>query len=578
MQLKNLKMRKKLLLSHCSIIAISIIVIMILLFNISNIEKKIDGIYTGPFQNMASIHEVRYGLVDLQRALNRLMLEGEGGGVQSQQYTSFKTTMEKDVSQVKSALAKLEQHLLTIENKQQLKKIQDTVTEGEKVREQLVKLLEDEDYESAFDLNYGTYLPIVDEIKELSEILENMISETANEYVTTAKQGSLFSIILGVIITGIGLLISFIITAVVTKIIMEPVRQITDAAQEMYKGDMKASKLITYESKDELGSLADCMRGTMNNLDDYIDEISSTLVQIAKGDLTQSSDEITNFLGDFANIKESFVFILKHFNSTLADIQNASRKVDSGSTEISKAAQSLSEGTTEQAGALEELTATIETVTKMAKDSADKTQKAYENVKKSAQEAEDGSKQMERLTEEMQRITVISKEIENIITAIEDIASQTNLLSLNASIEAARAGEAGRGFAVVADQIGKLASDSAQSAVTTRELIIKTLEEIEKGNGITVKTSKAFEKVINDMREFAEVAQTTNETAESQAIALQQVEHGIEQISNVVQTTATAAEESSSISEELSEEANRLDKLVRRFKLYDGEQTEEFED
>ena len=73
------------------------------------------------------------------------------------------------------------------------------------------------------------------------------------------------------------------------------------------------------------------------------------------------------------------------------------------------------------------------------------------------------------------------EKIGEIIVQIEDIASQTNLLSLNASIEAARAGEAGKGFAVVADQIGKLAADSADSAAETKELISKTVQEIEKG-------------------------------------------------------------------------------------------------
>ena len=90
-----------------------------------------------------------------------------------------------------------------------------------------------------------------------------------------------------------------------------------------------------------------------------------------------------------------------------------------------------------------------------------------------------------------------SQEIQNIIGSIEEIASQTNLLSLNASIEAARAGEAGKGFAVVADQIGKLAGDSAQAAVNTRDLIEKSLQEIENGNQITEKTVAALNRFLN---------------------------------------------------------------------------------
>lgn len=174
---------------------------------------------------------------------------------------------------------------------------------------------------------------------------------------------------------------------------------------------------------------------------------------------------------------------------------------------------------------------------------------------------------MNVLLTEMEHITEISKEIGNIITDIEDIASQTNLLALNASIEAARAGEAGKGFAVVADQIGKLAADSAKSAVNTRDLIDKTLVEIQRGNSVTITTAEAFNQIISDMDSFAEMAENTMEKANAQA-SLEQVGQGIEQLSGVVQSTAASSEENTAISINLSEGADKMNERVNRFKLF----------
>lgn len=167
----------------------------------------------------------------------------------------------------------------------------------------------------------------------------------------------------------------------------------------------------------------------------------------------------------------------------------------------------------------------------------------------------------------MERITDTSKEIENIIAAIEDIASQTNLLSLNASIEAARAGEAGRGFAVVADQIGKLAADSALSAVTIRELISKSLAEIETGNRIVENTLESISTVLANMEAFAGMASGAAEASKIQVDMLKQIEGGIEQISDVVQNNSAAAQETSAISEELSAQSVSLDEMVTKFVL-----------
>lgn len=306
----------------------------------------------------------------------------------------------------------------------------------------------------------------------------------------------------------------------------------------------------------------------MGILADYVSEISREVKAIAQGDLTRNGDDITDFLGDFSELKTSLLYILKRFNSTLTEISNLAEQVSSNSSEVENASKSLADGATEQAGVIEELNATIDTVVDLAADTAKVTQNASARVKASANKANEEKEKMNDLLKEMEHITEISKEIGNIITDIEDIASQTNLLSLNASIEAARAGEAGRGFAVVADQIGKLAADSAKSAVNTRDLIDKTLVEIEKGNTITRTTADAFNQIIADMESFAELAENTMEKANSQAESLEQIGQGIEQLSGVVQGNAASSEENTAISINLAEGAAKMRDRVNIFKLF----------
>ena len=379
------------------------------------------------------------------------------------------------------------------------------------------------------------------------------------------------TVIIFIVIVAAGLAIAVVTTMIgkiITNSITEPVKQIDAAVASLRKGELSNVEMLTYESEDEFGDTIRNLKEAMGILADYVSEISVEVKAIAQGDLTRNGDDITDFLGDFSELKTSLLYILKRFNSTLTEISNLAEQVSSNSSEVENASKSLADGATEQAGVIEELNATIDTVVDMAEDTAKETQNASARVKASANKANEEKEKMNELLTEMEHITEISKEIGNIITDIEDIASQTNLLSLNASIEAARAGEAGKGFAVVADQIGKLAADSAKSAVNTRDLIDKTLVEIEKGNTITRTTADAFNQIIADMESFAEIAENTMEKANSQAESLEQIGQGIEQLSGVVQGNAASSEENTAISINLAEGAAKMHDRVNIFKLF----------
>ena len=434
--------------------------------------------------------------------------------------------------------------------------------------DEILKLSREGKQQEASKLMTGA---VYEEYKVFAKKLTILRDEFQVELDRAKTMANVCTVIIFIVIVAAGLAIAVVTTLIgkiITNSITEPVEQIDAAVASLRKGELSNVEMLTYESEDELGDTIRNLKEAMGILADYVSEISVEVKAIAQGDLTRNGDDITDFLGDFSELKASLLYILKRFNSTLTEISNLAEQVSSNASEVENASKSLADGATEQAGVIEELNATIDTVVDLAADTAKETQSASARVKASANKANEEKEKMNELLTEMEHIIEISKEIGNIITDIEDIASQTNLLSLNASIEAARAGEAGRGFAVVADQIGKLAADSAKSAVNTRDLIDKTLVEIEKGNNITRTTADAFNQIIADMESFAELAENTMEKANSQAESLEQIGQGIEQLSGVVQGNAASSEENTAISVNLAEGAAKMQDRVKIFKLF----------
>ena len=380
------------------------------------------------------------------------------------------------------------------------------------------------------------------------------------------------SIKLGLVITVVMVLagagaaiLCFALAKMLTQNIVEPVKELQAAVQKLKEGELNID--IAYEGGDELGELAADLREACAQMHTVVTDSGYLLGEMAEGRFNIATQVESSYVGDFRNVILSMRKLNRQLDATLHQIAESSSQVKVGSEQLAQSAQDLAEGATEQAGAVEELTATIESVTHISEESAENATTAASAAKKAAENAGRNREEINELTGAMARITETSKEIENIIAAIEDIASQTNLLSLNASIEAARAGEAGRGFAVVADQIGKLAADSAQSAVNTRDLIGKALEEIEAGNRIVENTMEAIGTVLADMESFAGMASGAAEASRVQADMLKQIEAGIEQISSVVQSNSASAEETSAVSEELSAQAITLEEMIEKFEL-----------
>lgn len=434
-----------------------------------------------------------------------------------------------------------------------------------KIREQVVALGLKNQNDEALALFRNEAKPILNEVMQAAADLSDLNVTLGEDVSADLTRQSIITVIIIVVIIIAAIICSIIFAIYIAKAFADPIKQVQEASAKLADGMLDID--IHVDTLDEIGDMSRSFAKAAGMIRTYINDLSQGLKQIASGNFDISSD--IEFKGDFIALDQAMKDISSSLSETLREINEASDQVALGATQMAENAQNLAEGATNQAGAVEELTATIENVTATAADSAQKANSAYSQARECESIAESSNSEMQQLTEAMERINNTSKEIENIIAEIEDIASQTNLLSLNASIEAARAGEAGKGFAVVADQIGKLAADSAKSAVNTRELIGKSIDEINNGNEITSRTAQTLEKVIEGIKMLAENAQETSTVSTSQAETMQQIEQGVEQISEVVQNNSASAQETSATSEELSAQSENLKALVSQFQLKD---------
>lgn len=403
-------------------------------------------------------------------------------------------------------------------------------------------------------------------LKELTNAVEGLIDlnvEMGNKSARFMTIETYVCAAFMIIVIIVSIVISMQLASFVAKLFAEPIKNIKDATAQLAKGNLDIQVEAMYP--DEIGEMTDSFKEAIRKLKEYIAELTRIFGEFGNGNFNVVSN--VDFDGDFKALEDASEMISNSLSKTLGKISEASNQVALGASQMSENAQSLAEGATDQSASVQELTATIQNITETTVSSSEKANLSYTSAKDFEVKAESSSEDIKKLNQAMAKINETSKEIANIIAEIEDIASQTNLLSLNASIEAARAGEAGKGFAVVADQIGRLAADSSASAVNTKNLIQNSIQEIEQGNEITAKTTEAIEEVIEGIKLLATSTKEISSLSIAQAETMKQLEMGVEQISEVIQSNSAAAEESSATSEELAAQSENLEELIGHFNL-----------
>lgn len=391
------------------------------------------------------------------------------------------------------------------------------------------------------------------------------------KYITAVGSGSVHSrenalyVFIGVasfVIIAVAAGVSLVLVSGMTK----PIVKLNEDVKKIADGDLNV--VIDVRSKDEIGKLAESFSHTARSLHDYIDyidEISVVLNKIATGDLVF---ELTHdYKGEFAKIKNALDNISDTLNDMMSEINVTAEQVMIGSDQVSAGATALAQSCTEQAAAVADLSNDIEDLTKDVENNNLSIHKAFDAIESATESIEESSRDMTEMNTAMEAISEASEKINNIVKTVDGIATQTNILAINAAIEAARAGEAGKGFAVVAEEIQLLSAKTAEATKDITNLVGNVMQTVENGAKISAKADQSLSNVAEVSKVIDASLKEISVSSEKQSVAIEDINLNVRQIGDATQNNSATSEQSAAASEEMSGQAALLHERISTFKL-----------
>ena len=475
MNIKNMSIKKSLIIGFGTTILISVIIIVASLLLMNSQKSAYSDIIDNYVESTEMIATCRIDYNIAARNLRDMVLSGNTSGL---------STVTTKLEELDAQFAQLE-NTFPLEDKSTLEAFSSAIKAWETDAREIASVVST-DRNRASEMIVNACTPKLNAAAVAGENAANALAVAQEQII--AQQNLTSNISLGVILAVmvVATIIVLLMAARIIRSLVEPSTQVRNALVGFSQGNLGVP--VSFDGKNELGEMCDALRTSQKVLHSVIQDISDTTTQMAKGNFNV---ELTaTFPGDLAPIQASVNQFVVRMSDTITNISQSASQVSAGSEQVSNSSQSLAQGATEQASAVEELAATINDISNSSKQTAASAEEARASTGQAGAQVEASNEYVKQLNVAMQNISNSSEEIGKIIATIENIAFQTNILALNAAVEAARAGTAGKGFAVVADEVRNLASKSDEAAKATKDLIENSITAVREGADV-VKIGRA---------------------------------------------------------------------------------------
>ncbi len=342
------------------------------------------------------------------------------------------------------------------------------------------------------------------------------------------------------------------------------------AAMRVLMADIERSGDLTLRADvsgtDEFSETGRALNSFLANMELVLTDVRAAMAAVASGDLTKTvkAEAASKLVRD---IKDDVNRSLTSLSTALRAVMDNVAQVAVATSQVSTAAGQISDGALNQLNAVKRIAVGIKQSATAIEEVSANAQASSGHAREAAALVNDGRDNVAGMVQSVHAISDRAREISKITGVIDRIASQTNMLSLNAAIEAARAGEAGKGFAVVAEEVGKLAEHSGRSVSEINALI-----EIATAETITgVETAKVvgdnIERIAHVVSEGDQMAAVIASAMQQTSLAMDEIRASVEDLSQIGETNAAASEEVTATMVELARLADHTKAEIGRFKL-----------